>query len=298
MHICKFYIIFAQLFTQRYNAMNKISKSQIRFIRSLAHKKERDAAGVFVAEGIKCTEELLGYFEPLLVAATAERLPQLQSKIDASILYEASGKDIEMMSSLRTPQGVLAVFKREASRKCADAQTDSDECGQCPEAGCQNNTVLALDGVQDPGNLGTIIRTADWFGVSDIVCSKDTADCWSSKVVQSTMGSLSRVCVHYCELEEWLREQKSAYPTLPVYGTLLNGRNIYEPDAMSKEEGGIIIMGNEGNGISVGIRKLITHPLLIPAFPHTKQNGHPESLNVAIATAVTLAEKRRRSGCL
>ena len=105
MHICKFYIIFAQLFTQRYNAMNKISKSQIRFIRSLAHKKERDAAGVFVAEGIKCTEELLGYFEPLLVAATAERLPQLQSKIDASILYEASGKDIEMMSSLRTPQG-------------------------------------------------------------------------------------------------------------------------------------------------------------------------------------------------
>jgi TrmH family RNA methyltransferase len=149
--------------------------------------------------------------------------------------------------------------------------------------------VVALDGVQDPGNLGTIIRTCDWFGVHDIYCSMDTADCYNPKVVQATMGALARVRVHYINLKEWLEEVQKA--GVPVYGTLLEGENMYEKGAITDKSKGVIIMGNEGNGISTEIRQLITHPIRIPSYPADADTS--ESLNVGIATAIVLAEFRR-----
>ena len=181
------------------------------------------------------------------------------------------------MSSLRTPQGVIGVFRKR-------------EIGDSTSFGL----VVALDGVQDPGNLGTIIRTCDWFGVRRLVCSHDTADCYNPKVVQATMGALARVQVEYADLVSWLEEIKalnSQPSTLPVYGTLLNGRNLYEDGAIADRQQGVIIMGNEGNGISEAVRRYITHPLLIPPYPADAETS--ESLNVAIATAITLAEFRR-----
>ena len=147
--------------------------------------------------------------------------------------------------------------------------------------------MLALDGVQDPGNVGTIIRVADWFGIEDIVCSAQTADCWSPKVIQATMGSIARVRVRYVgDLARFISTLPDDYP---VYGTLLNGKNIYSSPLT---EDGLIVMGNEGNGISNEVRPLIKSPLLIPNYPEGRSTA--DSLNVAIATAVTCAEFRRR----
>ena len=163
-----------------------------------------------------------------------------------------------------------------------------------PEDRTSMGLIVALDGVQDPGNLGTIIRTCDWFGVRRLVCSHDTADCYNPKVVQATMGALARVQVEYVDLVSWLEEIKTlnSHPsTLTIYGTLLNGRNLYEDGAIAERQQGVIIMGNEGNGISEAVRRHITHPLLIPPYPADAETS--ESLNVAIATAVTLAEFRR-----
>ena len=153
--------------------------------------------------------------------------------------------------------------------------------------------IVALDGVQDPGNLGTIIRTCDWFGVRRLVCSLDTADCYNPKVVQATMGALARVQVEYVDLPKWLEEitSQNTQRSTPIYGTLLNGRNLYEEGAIAERQRGVIIMGNEGNGISEAVRRYITHPLLIPPYPVDAETS--ESLNVAIATAITLAEFRR-----
>ena len=164
--------------------------------------------------------------------------------------------------------------------------------------------IIALDGIQDPGNMGTIIRTCDWFGVHDIVCSKDTADCYNPKVVQATMGALARVRVHYVNLPEWLKEP-TPIPSLKgrvnIYGTLLDGKDMYEVlrpsevsiqhSAVSSQHSDIIVMGNEGNGISPEVRQLITHPIRIPSYPKNAETS--ESLNVSIATAIVLAEFRR-----
>lgn len=229
-----------------------VSKSQIKLVTSLAQKKFRDLYGLFVAEGEKCIGELQSRFE-------------LELLLDERYCSPA---ELKHMSNLQHPQGPIAIF-----HKPDDMDSSSVPSG----------LVLALDDVQDPGNLGTIIRTADWFGVHDIYCNLRTADCYAPKVVQATMGALSRVRVHYVDLPAWL----SAYPG-PVYGTLLDGRNMYEPGAISKREG-VIVMGNEGNGISDEVRSLVTHPLFIPAYSDDKV----ESLNVAIATAVVLAEFRR-----
>jgi TrmH family RNA methyltransferase len=152
--------------------------------------------------------------------------------------------------------------------------------------------IVALDGVQDPGNLGTIIRTCDWFGIHHIICSRETADCYNPKVVQATMGALARVHIHYvddlpCVLREY---QQAGYP---VYGTLLDGKNMYEPMAIASKEKGIIVMGNEGNGISPAVRDMVTHPLFIPSYP--AEAATSESLNVSIATAIVLAEFRRNT---
>jgi TrmH family RNA methyltransferase len=190
------------------------------------------------------------------------------------------------------------------------AQAVLQQRGLTGEAGL----ILALDGIQDPGNLGTIIRTCDWFGVRDIFCSLDTADCYSPKVVQATMGALARVRIHYVDLPQWLNaqinEQMVNGQIVNVYGTLLDGRNMYEVLQRSDltAEGGptasavlqqrglsaqrsVVVMGNEGNGISPAVRRLITHPLFIPSYPPGEPTS--ESLNVAIATAIVLAEFRR-----
>ena len=239
-----------------------VSKANIKLVRSLQQKKFRDERGLFVAEGRKCVEELAKAFERVMLFVEGEN---------------ATAQEIAQMSSLRTPQGVIGVFRKR-------------EIGDSTSFGL----VVALDGVQDPGNLGTIIRTCDWFGVRRLVCSHDTADCYNPKVVQATMGALARVQVEYVDLVSWLEEIKnlnSQPSTLPIYGTLLNGRNLYENGAIAERQQGVIIMGNEGNGISEAVRRHITHPLLIPPYPANAETS--ESLNVAIATAITLAEFRR-----
>ncbi|MBR6117951.1 MAG: RNA methyltransferase [Paludibacteraceae bacterium] len=233
--------------------MEKISKSQVKLVKSLQLKKFRDELGLFIAEGDKCVSELTKAFELVHLYREGEN---------------ASRTEIEQMSGLRAPQGVIGVFKkRELSTIDFPLST----------------LTLALDGIQDPGNLGTIIRTCDWFGVHDIVCSRDTADCYNPKVVQATMGALARVRIHYVDLPEWLKAQQC-----PIIGTLLEGNNMYEKP-LPKE--GIIVMGNEGNGISKEVRELVSLPIRIPSYPKNAETS--ESLNVSIATAIVLAEFRR-----
>ena len=231
-------------------------------------KKFRDESGLFVAEGDKCVSELTKAFELVHLYREGEN---------------ATRTEIEQMSGLRTPQGVVGVFKK---RPIGDWKLEI------------GNLILALDGVQDPGNLGTIIRTCDWFGVHDIVCSLDTADCYNPKVVQATMGALARVRIHYVDLPAWIKEFKIQNSKFKIFGTLLEGRDMY--DVMSScrhdETPAIIIMGNEGNGISQEVRQLITSPIRIPSYPKNAETS--ESLNVSIATAIVLAEFRRRSSAL
>lgn len=234
--------------------MDHISKAQVKQIRSLQQKKYRDELGLFVAEGEKCVNELAKSFELVMLVREGEN---------------ATRTEIEQMSGLRTPQGVIGVFKKPSA------------VSHQPSA--SGDLILALDGIQDPGNLGTIIRTCDWFGVHEIVCSKDTADCYNPKVIQATMGALARVRIHYVDLPKWLASYDG-----PIYGTLLDGRNMYEKPL---EKTGVIVMGNEGNGISAEVRKLITQPILIPSYPKKAETS--ESLNVSIATAIVLAEFRR-----
>lgn len=243
--------------------IHRLTKSQIKWVRSLQQKKFRDAEGVFVAEGEKCVNDLKGAFDLVLLISPEN----------------ATQTEIEQMSSLRTPQGVIGVFK-----KREDMGNGLLDLG--------DGLWVALDGVQDPGNLGTIIRTCDWFGVHHIVCSRDTADCYNPKVVQATMGALARVSVHYIDnLGDMLQQmQKADYP---IYGTLLDGKDMYEPTAIPTKDKGIIVMGNEGNGISPEVRELVTHPLFIPSYPTDIPTS--ESLNVSIATAIILAEFRRNN---
>ena len=253
--------------------MEKISKAQIKLVRSLQQKKFRDELGLFVAEGDKCVEELRKGFELVFRVQSTDRCAD---RIQTNTLL-ASSTEIEQMSGLRTPQGVMAVFRK---KPIGDWKLEIGDL------------VLALDGIQDPGNLGTIIRTCDWFGVKDIFCSKDTADCYNPKVVQATMGALARVRIHYVDLPEWIKEyrvQSTEYR--PIYGTLLDGENMYDVlKANSQEPMAIIVMGNEGNGISEEVRKLVTHPIRIPSYPNKEASDVVESLNVSIATAIVLAE--------
>lgn len=242
--------------------MAHISKAQIKLVRSLQHKKFRDELSLFVAEGDKCIGELAKTFELVL-------------RIDPT---NATDAEIAQMSSLRTPQGSIAVFRQ---------FTDGRPTVELDVTERSRTLSLVLDGIQDPGNLGTIIRTADWFGVKDIYCSLDTADCYNPKVVQATMGSLARVHVHYVNLVEWLSAQQNGFPI--VLGTLLDGEDLYT--TLSSVAPKIIIMGNEGNGISEAVRPFITHPVRIPSYPEGADTA--ESLNVAIATAIVLAEIRR-----
>ena len=284
--------------------MEKISKAQVKFVRSLQLKKVRDAEGLFVAEGEKCVEELRRGFELVYYIQTAEKpLPNLPLKGQEVATLMATPAEIEQMSSLKTPQGVIGVFRKNGGLMNGDAAK--------PLNGgmMQDGLILVLDGVQDPGNLGTIIRTCDWFGVHEIVCSKDTADCYNPKVVQATMGALARVNLRYLDLPEWLEGIRNQESGIRIYGTLLDGKNMYEVlsgvaglsaskasglcSVSEQSERSVIIMGNEGNGISAAVRKFITDPIYIPTYPNKETSDVVESLNVSIATAIVLAEFRR-----
>jgi len=247
-----------------------LSSAQIKFIRALAQKKERDATGLFVAEGSKTIGELLNYFTCHQLIGTKEQLDQ--NGFRAKEIVQASARELERTSFQKTPQGMLAVFEQTSSH--------------FNPADLNSGLYLALDGVQNPGNLGTIIRLADWFGIHHLFCSPDTADAFGPKTVQATMGALGRVTVHYIELPHLL-EQIPA--TLPVYGTFLGGTSVYTATLPADA---LIVMGSEGNGISEAVATHITNRLEIPAFPPDSITS--ESLNVAIATAIVCAEFRRR----
>jgi TrmH family RNA methyltransferase len=246
-----------------------LSKNKISFINSLTMKKFRDEHASFVAEGTRMIRDLENHFRCSLVVATDEWALNNHMP-DATEQIITDTRTFQKISTQKQPQGVLAVFETRVGRFD-------------PEIAL-NQLVLMLDNVQDPGNLGTIVRIADWFGIHHIICSIGSADVYNPKTVQATMGALARVNVHYLRLESIL-EQTPA----PVFGTFLDGQSMYEIELATH---GYLVMGNEGNGISPEIEKLVTSKLLIPSFP----GGQPtsESLNVGVATALVCAEFRRR----
>ena len=257
-----------------------LSKARIKLIHSLEHKKHRRQEGLFVAEGHKLVGELLSAgHHPAYVCHT----PQWSVPVDLSFKANVGNCPVDIIteselysaSLLQHPQQVLALFPIPQWQI------------PLPEAGGKH-LLLALDGVQDPGNLGTICRLADWFGIEDIICSQETADIFNPKATQATMGALSRVKVHYTDLAVFLQEASSL--SVPIYGTFLDGKNIYERQLTPN---GIIVMGNEGKGISHAIASLVSDRLFIPNYPQDRPTT--ESLNVAVATAITCAEFRRRT---
>lgn len=245
-----------------------ISKNQIKFIRSLELKKNRKRESLFVAEGPKVIEELLKLKTPHTIIATKE---WIDNNPKISNVIEVSERELESASLLKTPQQVLALFAIETTEQ--DLNIDN------------NKLYLALDGIQDPGNLGTIIRIADWFGIDTIYCSNETVDVYNPKVIQATMGSIARVKVIYTDLYNMISNSSDE---MPVYGTFLDGSDIYKNELTPN---GIIVMGNEGKGITKELKSLITNKLLIPSF---SIGDTAESLNVAIATAITCSEFKRR----
>ena len=237
-----------------------LSKSQIKLITSLKQKKYRQDLGLFVVEGIKTINELLA--SPLALHALYTTEP---FNIDARVEVLISETDLKRISFLKTPNKALAVFKIPEQKPIET-----------------NGLIVALDDVRDPGNLGTIIRLCDWFGIKELVCSKATVDCFNPKVIQATMGSITRVNISYLDLEVFLKETDS-----PVFGAFMDGEVVYKK-ALPKQ--GVLVMGNEANGVSKAIEALISEKITIPRFGDLQAT---ESLNVATATAILLSEFRR-----
>lgn len=248
-----------------------LSKNKIKYIHSLELKKHRKEEKAFVAEGHKLVGDLMGHFQCRLLVATREWLEK-QSEIQAEEVMEVSTEELGKASLQKNPQEVLAVFSQPVYTTNRQLIRDS--------------LCLALDDIQDPGNLGTIVRLADWFGIEHIFCSPNTVDIYNPKAIQATMGGIARVQLHYEPLAEIIEKSEAS----PVYGTFLDGNNLYEERLSAN---GLIVMGNEGNGISKEIEKLITRRLYIPSFPPERETS--ESLNVAIATAIVCSEFRRRT---
>lgn len=239
-----------------------LSKNQLKGITSLQQKKYRLNHQLFFAEGIKVIQELLASnFELEHLYTTKMDFPEVSNE-KKSVISET---DLNKISALATANTCLAVFKIPKDRTIEES-----------------GIILALDAVRDPGNLGTILRLCDWFGINQIVCSKDAVDIYNPKVVQATMGSISRVNVSYVDLESFITNTK-----LPVFGTFMDGDNIYKTKLPQE---GIIIIGNEANGISPELEKIITNRLTIPRFGSLQKT---ESLNAATATAIVLSEFRR-----
>jgi len=256
--------------------MQILTKNIIKDIRALEHRKGRKEQHAWLAEGNRMVGDLLssGAFKCFRLVATGKwwsEHPEFANT--AAEEYEVTHSEMQRVSLLQAPQDVLAVFGETRNERCEMKEHDA--------------LCILLDEVQDPGNLGTIIRTADWFGVRDIFCAPGTADCFNPKVVQATMSALARVRVHYFATKEeecdWLRNCHR-----PIYGTFLEGDNIYRAQLQNK---GVLVMGNEGRGVSAEVAELVTCKLLIPHF--SLDGEHVESLNVSVATAICLSELRR-----
>ena len=251
-----------------------LSKNKIKYFNSLNLKKNRDNEQVFIAEGVKLVGDLLPYFKVKYVVATAEWL-SMNKPIADEIIEIESLDEMKKITLLSSPSPVFVVFYRSQYEFNIDELLGNKEL------------ILALDAVQDPGNLGTIIRIADWFGIRNIICSQGTVDVYNTKTIQSTMGALARVRIHYVNLNDVLDVcSRNGYP---IYGTFLDGNSIYDAELTNY---GIIVMGNEGNGISGDVEKMISDKLLIPSYPIGELTS--ESLNVAVATAIVCSEFRRR----
>ena len=252
----------------------ELTNALCKTIQSLDTMKGRRMTSLFMAEGTKCVLELLPTFELEYLIATRQWLDEHRNiHVNPDKVIETGRGNIKKISQLTTPRDVVAVFKM-------PTQTGLPE-------NLKSELVIALDRVQDPGNLGTIIRIADWFGVHHIIASFDTVDCFNPKVVQATMGAIGRVKVSYVDNLAQTLESVSA--DMPIYGTFLDGQNIYKASLSSN---GVIVMGNEGAGISDEVGKVITSRLFIPPYPANSDTV--ESLNVSMATAITVAEFRRR----
>jgi RNA methyltransferase, TrmH family len=252
-----------------------LSRNQVKTIQSLRQKKSREEQGLFIAEGVKIVPELLASaIEVLEVYATADFISSCRSNAP---FIEVKQSELERISGLSTPNEVLAVC-RIPSRTLRTEDL-------------RGKLSLVLDDIRDPGNLGTIIRIADWFGISDIICSETSADAFNPKVVQATMGSIARVKIHPVSLVKFLSETIRGLE-LPVFGTVLEGESIY---AETLGPNGLIVIGNESHGISDEVAALLSHKISIPSYADIKKNGgEAESLNAAIATAVVCAEFRRQ----
>src|SRR5690554_1246683 len=237
-----------------------ISKEQIKFIRSLHRKKFRDVHQQFIIEGPKMISEAIRYAPESLIQIYGTEA--IQEKLPEHVLFEEiDDKALGQISTLKHPQNQVAV------------------CSYLPKTTSRSEFFIALDTIQDPGNLGTILRLASWFGVEHIIASKETVDCYNPKVVQASMGAIFNVNIEYVDLKSEFEATE-----LPIYGSLLEGENIYEKKIQRK---GILVMGNEGNGIDESLLPLITDSITIPKF------GKGESLNVAMATSIFLSEFSR-----
>lgn len=243
--------------------METVSKNKIKEIRSLQQKKFRDELGLFVVEGVKMVEEVVQFVPHLIDCCIYTSDYQHAFSNQSFPHFQVDAKTLGQCSSLKTPNKVLIVLKT-LNHTHKDVQFS-----------------LAIDGVQDPGNMGTILRLADWFGVEQIVCSSNTVDCYNPKVVQASMGAIVRIPVIYCDLKEYLNNSNQS-----IYGALLEGKNVFKEQLPFE---GILLMGNEGNGISEELIPFITHPITIPKF------GQAESLNVSVATGILLSEFKRNS---
>lgn len=238
-----------------------LSKNQIKLVTRLQQKKYRQQDGFFIAEGIKTIRELLNSSLNLQQVYTVTPFG-----LDTNLETAVTEADLKKISALKTPNQALAVFEIPKTQQLSDM-----------------GLTVVLDAVRDPGNLGTIIRLCDWFGISHLVCSPETVDCYNPKVIQATMGSITRVAVNYTNLESFLSESKR-----PIYGAFMDGKAVYDE---TLQQDGILVMGNEANGISEAIEKHITKRISIPRFGAIQAT---ESLNVATATAILLSEFKRR----
>jgi RNA methyltransferase, TrmH family len=239
-----------------------LSKNETKYIQSLCHKKQRDETKCFIAEGPKLAEELMNSaFEVVHVYATKTYVAK--HSITDFPFTEISEQELERISTLHTPNQVLVIAKQKPPQEAPTFKSQ---------------LTLVLDGIKDPGNFGTMLRTADWFGIQQIICTHDCVELYNPKVVQSTMGSITRVKVWYEDVTNIIADA-----AVPVYGALLNGKNVFKTEAVTE---GLLVIGNESKGIRQGVKELITHPITIPKI------GGAESLNAAIAAGIIMSVLR------